>query len=68
MGLLRKGRPPKVRRGVTGRGMTYYIKVKEVELAFARGAKGLLRVDRNANVPSEEVAYAKQLVERELAQ
>ena len=58
--LPRNGRPPAVRE----EGDTFFVKVRTFNLAFKRGVKDLVRVDRTKGVPSEDVAYGKQIVKR----
>lgn len=61
-GLVRRGRPPKVVAGDKGFSVT----VKGVTMKFQRGLVGLRRVDRSVGVSKDEVAYAKQVVQKHL--
>lgn len=61
--LPRNGRPPKIRE----EDGAFFTKVRGVELAFKKGVKGFVRIDRNRGVPPDDVAYGKQIIVRSTA-
>lgn len=61
--LPRNGRPPKVRV----ENDTFFVKVRDFSLAFKRGTKDFVRVDRTKGVPTDDVLYGKQIVKRAVA-